>query len=307
MAEPWVKFYTSDWLAGTSGLSAAERGVFITLVCLIYEYEGPIPLDYTRLARRCGVPAGSFKRILAALIDQNKVYPTPLGLTNDTCIRMLEERKNRVTKLQSGARKTNAIRAKKNQQKQREAERYPLRSAVREPEPEPESISPCGDIVSEAKAKTEHFEDKKTDQRPKARVEDFQEFWDTYPHRGRKQNRAGSLRKWTALVHSGIPPAEILAGAARYQSDEKVQSGFARLPLTWLNQNGWEDEPAPVSLPNQSLPSQRRSPGHEHLDAAMRAADRFEQEQAAKRALAGGTNPNAAVALFPTRPARRND
>jgi uncharacterized protein YdaU (DUF1376 family) len=29
---PFIKFYPSDFLAGTSGLSPAERGVYITLL-----------------------------------------------------------------------------------------------------------------------------------------------------------------------------------------------------------------------------------------------------------------------------------
>jgi uncharacterized protein YdaU (DUF1376 family) len=131
---PWVKFYPSDWLAGTGDLTAAERGVYITIVCLIYEYGGPVPLDRTRLARRCGVPAGSFKRILEGLLDCKKLIETPEGLTNERAERVLGERENVTTKRQSGARKTNAIRAEKKQQNQRNDERSPLRSSNAIPE-----------------------------------------------------------------------------------------------------------------------------------------------------------------------------
>lgn len=40
--DPWVKFWPSDWLAGTSGLTAAERGVYITILALIYEQRGGV-------------------------------------------------------------------------------------------------------------------------------------------------------------------------------------------------------------------------------------------------------------------------
>ena len=36
---PLVPFYTSDFLAGTSGMTAASRGGYITLLCLMCEAE----------------------------------------------------------------------------------------------------------------------------------------------------------------------------------------------------------------------------------------------------------------------------
>lgn len=71
--QPFIKFYPSDFLGGTSGLSPAERGVYITLLCLIYEADGPIKRDDSRLARCCGAPKAAFQRTLEALIDQGKI------------------------------------------------------------------------------------------------------------------------------------------------------------------------------------------------------------------------------------------
>ncbi len=151
MADPWVKFYSSDWLAGTSGLSAAERGVYITLIALIYEYDGPVPLDHQRLARRCGLPAGTFKRVLAALIAEGKIYSTDDGLCNKRAFSECNERKNRIIGCQTGARKTNALLAEKRQQKQGEGQRSAIRAAIREPEPEPD-ISTDVDIYRRKRA-----------------------------------------------------------------------------------------------------------------------------------------------------------
>ena len=71
--KPFIKFYPSDFLGGTSGLSPAERGVYMTLLCLIYEADGPIPRDDARLARRCGSPKAAFIRAIDCLIDQGKI------------------------------------------------------------------------------------------------------------------------------------------------------------------------------------------------------------------------------------------
>ena len=37
---PWIKFYPSDWLAGTRGMSATEAGVYINLIAMMYESDG---------------------------------------------------------------------------------------------------------------------------------------------------------------------------------------------------------------------------------------------------------------------------
>lgn len=80
MADPWFKFYPSDWLAGTRGLSAAETGVYITLISMMHEREAPLDMDDTRLARLCGLPARNFRRAIEALMDQGKLVKMDGGL-----------------------------------------------------------------------------------------------------------------------------------------------------------------------------------------------------------------------------------
>lgn len=100
MADPWFKFFPSDWLAGTRGLSAAETGVYITLICIMHEREAPILMDDTRLARLCGLPARNFRRALVALIDQGKVVEKDGGLWNERVGETLLERQ-KTTSLRS--------------------------------------------------------------------------------------------------------------------------------------------------------------------------------------------------------------
>lgn len=68
-----VAFYPSDWLAGTRGMSSHETGVYITLIAMMYEMQGPIQRDDKRLARACGCQSGHFKRALEYLIDEGKI------------------------------------------------------------------------------------------------------------------------------------------------------------------------------------------------------------------------------------------
>lgn len=92
---PFIKFYPSDFLGGTSGLSPAERGVYITLLCLIYEMDAPIQRDDARLARRCGAPKAAFVRILNELLDQGKITEADGLLSNRRAEKALMDRTNR--------------------------------------------------------------------------------------------------------------------------------------------------------------------------------------------------------------------
>ena len=73
---PWVKFYPSDWLAGTRGMSALETGVYITLIATMYEKQAPIKEDTGRLARVCGASNSAFKKALAVLVYEGKIART---------------------------------------------------------------------------------------------------------------------------------------------------------------------------------------------------------------------------------------
>lgn len=78
----WVRFFPSNWLGGTRGMSASETGVYITLVCLLYESENVLTNDTGRLARQCGLPASKFKTILQNLIDEEKIQLSDGILSN---------------------------------------------------------------------------------------------------------------------------------------------------------------------------------------------------------------------------------
>jgi uncharacterized protein YdaU (DUF1376 family) len=79
---PWIRFFASDWLAGTRGLSAVETGIYITLIALMYEREQPIGEDPHRLARLCGTSVTQLKGALERLLDQEKLERVEGGLWN---------------------------------------------------------------------------------------------------------------------------------------------------------------------------------------------------------------------------------
>jgi uncharacterized protein YdaU (DUF1376 family) len=78
-----IPFYPSDWLAGTRGMTAAEMGVYITILAMIYERAGPIKADdMAKLARLCGTSASALKGILESLIADEKLTLVDGHLSN---------------------------------------------------------------------------------------------------------------------------------------------------------------------------------------------------------------------------------
>lgn len=79
---PFFQFYPSDWLAGTRGLTSSETGVYITLIALMYEANGPIQFDEKRLARLCGATAAAFKKAVDGLVETGKLSVSEDGIFN---------------------------------------------------------------------------------------------------------------------------------------------------------------------------------------------------------------------------------
>lgn len=77
----------------------------------------------------------------------------------------------------------------------------------------------------------------------------FDEFWSVYPAKKAK----GTARKAWAKAVKGTDPDLIVAGAVRYRSDERVLKGYVQNPATWLNGEGWDDEPSPPSRSAKSV------------------------------------------------------
>lgn len=106
MAEmPWFRFFPSDWLGGTRAMSAAETGIYITLIATMYERGEPIPEDHARLARLCGASNSVFKNCIQSLIEEDKIVRVEGGLWND---RVQKEVLYRAEKSEVGSRAAKA-------------------------------------------------------------------------------------------------------------------------------------------------------------------------------------------------------
>lgn len=235
---PWVRFFPSDWLGGTRGMSAVETGVYITLVATMYERGEPIPEDHARLARLCGASNSAFKKALETLVDEGKITRINDGLWND---RVQKEQVYLSEKSEVGSRAANARWGKKDNENNTpyDANAMPAQSPGNaNQKPEARYISTDVDIKETRKRDwVDVFEN---------------EFWPVYPNKvGKPVARAAFLK---ALKKTDL--GTIMDGLRAYVS--KTDDRAWCNPSTWLNQERWAD--APAQAPRGSSPPGQNGP-----------------------------------------------
>lgn len=83
--------------------------------------------------------------------------------------------------------------------------------------------------------------DEPSELKTSAATSTFEDFYAVYPlHRERRD----AARAWDKAVKRADPDV-IIAGARRYAADPNRVAGYTRYPATWLNGDGWEDDPLP--------------------------------------------------------------
>lgn len=138
---PYIPFYTSDFLGGTSGMTAATKGVYITLLSLMYEAEGPLTQAWDTLARRSGCTLPAFKKAIETLVDDGKVEVSDAGIWSEKCDKHIAQRRERSDSAKAAAGK----RWEKIKEKQRKTDANAMRTQCQpEPEPEIEKEEPNG-------------------------------------------------------------------------------------------------------------------------------------------------------------------
>lgn len=84
-------------------MTAAETGIYITLIAMMYERGEPIPNDTSRLARLCGTTTAALKSTLCILCDEGKISIVGDGLWNDRVGVETEIRRGKSTSAQKSA------------------------------------------------------------------------------------------------------------------------------------------------------------------------------------------------------------
>lgn len=221
MADPWMKFYASDWLAGTRGLSLQETGLYITLIAMMYEKGAPIDMPDARLSRLCGSTPAAFKKALEGLLDAGKLERSEKGIWNKRVAKEIQKRE----KKSSSSRESANERWEKTKQKQRS-----LDANASEAQCERDaSRSQIPDTRSNAREATNKFE---------PIMEDFRRAWDAYPGgQGKGGGSPTGLAAFRRCVDRGHCAEAIIAAAKHYAATEP---DFPKAFHNWLDSEGWE-------------------------------------------------------------------
>lgn len=227
MSLPFFPMYPTDFEADTSHLSLAEDGAYNRLLRLMWMTPGcSLPDDDDWIMRRMRVSENVYRSVVCRVISEFMVRESGRVFS----ARLSEEWQNAHDAHQrraSAGRKGAQAKALKT----KEMRNSNATSMPKQPEPEPDIEK--GKPFSSARPK-------------KPKPERFEEFWNTYPHRGgAKKGKSRSKQRYDRVVAQGIPEQDIIGGAARYASDRQVADGYAKNPETWLNNEGWKDEIEP--------------------------------------------------------------
>lgn len=99
--------------------------------------------------------------------------------------------------------------------------------------------------------------EEKTLAQPPAAVREFDEFWQAFP---KKKSKGQAKRAWDKLrKEKKLPPLptilQAIAAAKAGHDWQKDGGKYIPYPATWLNGEGWEDEPTQVAKASGGHPS----------------------------------------------------
>jgi len=121
---------------------------------------------------------------------------------------------------------------------------------------------------------------------------EFEVFWSAWAEAGGAKEGRGKAEEayQTHVVRRGAALPNVLTGVAKWRTSQKWADGFVTMPVTWLNQHRWEDEPKQVSPLSPA--------GRATLEAGRRFAERM-RERLAGHQRENGDDPGGPGAVLP--------
>ena len=226
MSDPWFKFYASDWLGGTRGLTATETGIYITLIAMMYERGEALQRDDKRLSRLCGCTKSSFTKAVDALIYEDKITLVDGALSNN---RVEKERKSRQEKSQKAslsAQERWRAAAEETEQKQRTDDASAFQDGCET------------DAIPDTRYQ-------KPDTRVKEVKIDFDIFWSLWPN---KVSKPAAKKAWDKLPKDDQEIIVSMRDAGFASWRESTPDANPIHATTFLNNRRWEDSPVINSM-----------------------------------------------------------
>lgn len=284
-AKPWVKWFPADFLHGVVELEPAEGWVYVIVLNLIYDSDGPIKMDVARLARRCRMRPTSVKAALTALIEAEKLFLQDGLLGNGRALSVIKSRRDR------GEKSSNAATTRWENERQKANENSADEHADA-------LLTECeGNAILEARSQKPEkidgadaplsaepdFEDEAIgDDAPSVPVrvvslpsgfppDAFDQWWKLYPEKVGKIAAAKIFARIAKGRRATFP--ELMIGLQAYITNKPPDRAWAHA-TTFLNQGRWADEYGGHNGPRSDARPGRRdsvASAESMLDGAMDA------------------------------------
>ena len=233
----YIKFYPSDWIAGTARLNYVLRSIYFD-VCL-WNWDKVAPMPKAEQALQFGEIPG-WQEQVEILIAAGKIRRTQGGgLVNERALNTGRTASERWSNA-SAAGKEGAAKRWGNKGNL-DSEPYSNPNAEPEPEPEPENPpTPQGgetDLFGEDPPDGGNATGEKY---PAA----FEQFWSAYPNKTGKRKASAAFAAAAKRIGGGRAHefllASVVAQAVVWRA-KGVEGRFIPHPTTWLNQGRYDD------------------------------------------------------------------
>lgn len=263
---PYYKRYPRDFIDGVVGMSFEERGAYSMILDLIYMRGGQLPCDARYIAGHLGCSVRKWTSLLDALVMHGKLRVVDGIISNFRANYEVEE-------------------TGKFRDKQAENARQP-RKINELPQPK--------DCHTDTDTDTDKEEPKGSpSQRAKPEPAGWPDFWGDYP---RKVAKPEALKAYTRALTRSDPETIRNGLIAQLPSWSANDPKFIPHPATWLNRDGWNDQPTDRSTTNVHRLTPPSSDRDDRIDAMVEGARIALDRRAARSQPSAGSPPLLALA-----------
>ncbi len=282
-----VAFYKHDiaaWMHGTASLRDGSYRAYHIICQMIYEHEGPLPLNERYLAGACNQSLKSFRVNLRELIEAGKLTLHEGVITNHRAeIELKFVQENRKHAHEGGIRSGETRRKGKK---------------LNENKDNHEAVLHEDRSLREKRRLEKTREERLLCARAHGAVieEEFEEFWRSYPARYGGNARKPAKAQFESEVKRGADPKKII-GAIRASvgfDPDKIGTKYIPHAVKWLRDRRYEDwATGPPSATDQ--PAYLQAPpgakSHAEIMASLRKATNGQEVATEVRSNAGvGSN-----------------
>lgn len=285
---PYMPLYIGDYKGDTLHLSTLQDGVYLNLLMAMWTAGGKLPNDDELLARIAKVSVNSWHRLAKVILPFFIIHPDHIenARLNKELRKVKAKSEARAEAGRKGgkARRASGAGAKKVEEIPSETRASEASKSLKngldvEAIASSDSgarVMRAGDLRLQTPEKDGSTEPSLFPDQPAADqglperrlLSEFEtRFWKAYPH---KVSKGAARRAWLKARRKASAD-EILDGIIRYKAAKPADRAWQH-PATWLNGEGWLDDPAPPPIEHRHA---RAPPAAGTIEAETEAARQF--------------------------------